>query len=151
MFKSILSLVFVATLGFGAEAMPMHKMNMPQMDMNPDDERQSLGIKGTMQGIHQLSNMREHLAAVSEIVQLMNSGKYDEASKIASEKLGLTLEKNTMCGSFNNKSFEEMGVRFHKSADDLAQTLKTKDQKKSMVALEKVLNGCVMCHSTFKQ
>ena len=151
MFKSILSLVFVASVCFGADAMPMHKMGMSQMDMNPDDERQSLGIKGTMQGVHQLSNMREHLTAVSEIVQLMNTGKYDEASKIASEKLGLTLEKNSMCGSFNNKSFEEMGVRFHKSADDFAQTLKTKDQKKSMVALEKVLNGCVLCHSTFKQ
>jgi hypothetical protein len=124
------------------------------MDMGmlqEDDNRQSLGIKGTMQGTHQLSNMREHLTALSEIVQLMNTAKYDEASKIASEKLGLTLEKNTMCGSFKNQSFEEMGVRFHKSADDLAQTLKTKDSKKSMVALEKVMNGCVLCHSTFKQ
>jgi hypothetical protein len=119
--------------------------------MQEDDNRQSLGIKGTMQGTHQLSNMREHLTALSEIVQLMNTAKYDEASKIASEKLGLTLEKNTMCGSFKNQSFEEMGVRFHKSADDLAQTLKTKDSKKSMVALEKVMNGCVLCHSTFKQ
>jgi len=119
--------------------------------MQEDDNRQSLGIKGTMQGTHQLSNMREHLIALSEIVQLMNIAKYDEASKIASEKLGLTLEKNTMCGSFKNQSFEEMGVRFHKSADDLAKTLKTKDSKKSMVALEKVMNGCVLCHSTFKQ
>lgn len=119
--------------------------------MQEDDNRQSLGIKGTMQGTHQLSNMREHLIALSEIVQLMNTAKYDEASKVASEKLGLTLEKNTMCGSFKNQSFEEMGVRFHKSADDLAQTLKTKDSKKSMVALEKVMNGCVLCHSTFKQ
>jgi len=119
--------------------------------MQEDDSRQSLGIKGTMQGTHQLSNMREHLAAISEIVQLMNSAKYDEASVIASEKLGLTLEKNSMCGSFKNQSFEQMGVTFHKSADALAQTLKTKDNKKSMMALEKVLNGCVLCHSTFKQ
>jgi hypothetical protein len=44
-----------------------------------------------------------------------------------------------------------MGVSFHKSADALAQTLKTKDHQKSMVALEKVMNGCVLCHSTFKQ
>ncbi|MDD4855650.1 MAG: cytochrome c [Sulfuricurvum sp.] len=119
--------------------------------MQEDDNRQSLGIKGTMQGAHQLSNMREHLTALSEIVKYMNSDQYDEASKIATEKLGLTLEKNTMCGSFKNQSFEQMGVRFHKSADNLAQTLKTKDSKKSMLALEKVMNGCVLCHSTFKQ
>lgn len=146
MFKIIVLAMLTLSLSLSAETMHMHKM-----DMTPDDERQSLGIKGTPQGVHQLSNMREHLAAISEIVGLMNSRKYDEASTIATEKLGLTLEKNSMCGSFKNKAFEEMGVRFHKSADDLAQTLKTKDQKKSMVALEKVLNGCVLCHSTFKQ
>ncbi len=151
MFKSILPVLFVASVCFGTDAMPMHKMGMGQMDMNPNDERQSLGIKGTMQGVHQLSNMREHLAAISEIVGLMNTGKYDEASTIATEKLGLTLEKNSMCGSFKNQSFEQMGVVFHKSGDNLAQTLKTKDHTKSMVALEKVLNGCVLCHSTFKQ
>lgn len=151
MLKTIVPAILALSLSLSAETMHMHKMDMAQMDMSPDDERQSLGIKGTMQGVHQLSNMREHLTAISEVVGLMNNGKYDQASKVSSEKLGLTLEKNTMCGSFNNKSFEEMGVRFHKSADDLAQTLKTKDSKKSMVALEKVLNGCVLCHSTFKQ
>ncbi|MDD5051810.1 MAG: cytochrome c [Sulfuricurvum sp.] len=122
-----------------------------EMSMMQDDERTSLGIKGTMQGEHQLSNMREHLSAISDIVRLMNTNKYDEASKIATEKLGLTLEKNSMCGSFKNQSFEQVGVSFHKAGDNLAQTLKTKDHAKSMVALEKVLNGCVMCHSTFKQ
>jgi hypothetical protein len=58
---------------------------------------------------------------------------------------------NSMCGNFGSKSFETMGVAFHKSADDLALTLKTKDRTNSMVALEKVMNGCVLCHSTFKQ
>lgn len=126
--------------------------SMWAMDMDQEeDTRQSLGIKGTMKGEHQLSNMRAHLTALSEIVGLMNNKKYDEASKIAQEKLGLTVRMNSMCGDFQNKSFETMGVAFHKSADNLAQTLKTKDSKKSMVALEKVMNGCVLCHSTFKQ
>ena len=146
MFKNILLVLLVASVSLGADTMNNHKM-----DMTPDDERQSLGIKGTMQGVHQLSNMREHLAAVSEIMQLMNTGKYEEASTIASEKLGLTLEKNTMCGSFKNQSFEQMGVKFHQSADDFAQILKTRDQKKSMLAFEKVVNGCVLCHTTFRQ
>jgi cytochrome c556 len=95
--------------------------------------------------------MREHMTALAEIVKHMNSDQYDEASKVAQEKLGLTVSMSSTCGSFGSKSFEAMGVAFHKSADRLAQTLKTKDQKKSMVALEKVMNGCVLCHSTFKQ
>jgi hypothetical protein len=38
--------------------------SMWAMDMNQDDDtRESLGIKGTMKGEHQLSNMREHLTA----------------------------------------------------------------------------------------
>jgi hypothetical protein len=147
MFKIILPVLLMVSLCFGAEPMPMHKMAVAQ----DDDERQSLGIKGTMQGAHQLSNMRAHMTALAEIVKYMNSDQYNEASAVAQEKLGLTVSMNSMCGSFGNKSFETMGVAFHKSADVLAQTLKTKDQKKSMVALEKVMNGCVLCHSTFKQ
>lgn len=142
--RKILNVVVMAIISTTAvSAMDMEAMQ--------DDERQSLGIKGTMQGEHQLRNMREHLTAISDIIRLMNTKKYDEASKIATEKLGLTLEKNTMCGSFKNDTFEKIGTSFHKAGDNLAQTLKTKDQEKSMVALERVLNACIVCHSTFKQ
>lgn len=145
MLKLILPALLAVSVSFGADHMPMHNTSQD------DDDRLSLGIKGTPQGAHQLSNMRAHMTALAEIVKHMNSDQYDEASSVAQEKLGLTVSMNSMCGSFGNKSFETMGVAFHKSADDLAQTLKTKDQKKSMVALEKVMNGCVLCHSTFKQ
>lgn len=147
MFKLILPILFAISVAYGAEPMPMHKMDAVQ----DGDTRKSLGIKGTMQGTHQLSNMRAHMIALAEIVKYMNSDQYDEASAVAKEKLGLSVSMNSMCGSFGSKSFETMGVAFHKSADALAQTLKTKDHKKSMVALEKVMNGCVLCHSTFKQ
>ena len=147
MFKIILPVLFSVSLCFGTEPVPMQKMDVVQ----DGDTRKSLGIKGTMKGMHQLSNMRSHMTALAEIVKYMNSDQYDEASKVAQEKLGLTVSMNSMCGNFGSKSFEAMGVTFHKSADALAQTLKTKDQKKSMIALEKVMNGCVLCHSTFKQ
>ena len=147
MFKKVLPVLFTVFLCFGADHIPMQKMDVTQ----DNDDRQSLGIKGTMKGVHQLSNMRAHMTALAEIVKYMNSDQYDEASTVAQEKLGLTVSMNLMCGSFGSKSFEAMGVTFHKSADALAQTLKTKDHKKSMIALEKVMNGCVLCHSTFKQ
>lgn len=147
MFKIILPALFIVSLCFAAEPIPMQKMDVVQ----DGDTRKSLGIKGTMKGVHQLSNMRSHMTALAEIVKYMNSDQYDEASKVAGEKLGLTVSMNSMCGNFGSKSFETMGVSFHKSADVLAQTLKTKDHQKSMVALEKVMNGCVLCHSTFKQ
>jgi Cytochrome C' len=147
MFKVILPVILMSALCFGADNMPMEKMDMEQTS----DTRQSLGIKGTMQGEHQLNNMREHLKAVSDIIRLTNNAKFDEASKVAKEKLGLSVNMNTMCGSFNNKTFEATGVAFHKSADELATALKTKDYKKSMKSLEKVMNGCIACHSAFKQ
>jgi cytochrome c556 len=141
MIKIKLFTAFVVLLA----ALSVHAMEMQ------DDTRISLGIKGTMRGEHQLSNMREHLTALSEIIDNMNNNRYDDASDIAKEKLGLTMKMSSTCGSFNNKSFEEMGVRFHKTADELALVLKTKDQKKSMIALQRVTNGCVQCHSSFKQ
>lgn len=120
------------------------------MQMMHDDERESLGMKGTMRGEHQLLNMREHLSGISEIIHLMNTNQYDQASAVATEKLGMRLD-TSMCGSFNNRSFEEIGTAFHQAGDDLAETLKTKDYTKSMAVMEKVLNKCVQCHAKFKQ
>ena len=37
--------------------------------MQDNDHRKSLGIKGSAQGIHQLSNMREHMIALRDVVK----------------------------------------------------------------------------------
>ena len=114
------------------------------------DKRISLKLN-PMQKNHQLMNMRSHLEAVQNIVTLLSSEKYNEASKVAYTKLGSTTEMKLMCASFGDKKFENLGLEFHKSADKMSEIFKSRNKNKSLEALSNTMNYCVQCHSTYKQ
>ena len=119
-------------------------------DMSMMDTRTSLGVSPEM-GQHQMSNMRQHLEAVTSIVVLISENKFEEASTIAHTKLGLTPEMQKMCSMFNNEKYMALGFAFHKSGDDLGDALKTKNVNASLHALNKTMQYCVECHATFRQ
>jgi len=127
---------------------PMHMGH--HHEMNSMDMRTSLGVTGGMK-LHQLSNMREHVEAIKNIVGLISENKFEEAATIAHTKLGLSPEMQSMCGMFNNEKFEKLGLAFHKSGDELGDTLHTKDMNASLRALNKTMQYCVECHATYKQ
>jgi len=118
--------------------------------MQVNDKRISLELN-PMQKQHQLKNMRSHLEAIQKIVGLLSTEKYDEASEVASIKLGSTTEMKLMCSSFGNEKFETLGLDFHKSADKMSEIFKNKDKNSSLEALSITMNYCVQCHSVFKQ
>ncbi|HEU0219957.1 MAG TPA: cytochrome C [Gallionella sp.] len=121
-----------------------------QHEMDSADKRISLDLSPEMKQ-HQLSNMREHLAAVQSIIRLMSENKFEEASGIAHTKLGLTPEMQQMCSMFDNERFMELGLAFHRSGDELGKALKTKNMKASLRALDKTMAYCTECHATFRQ
>ncbi|MCX7193314.1 MAG: cytochrome C [Proteobacteria bacterium] len=133
---------------FAADEM-MHHGNH-QHEMSVADTRISLGLTPEMKQ-HQLSNMREHVEAIKSIVGLMAENKFEDASKIAHIKLGLTPEMQSMCSMFDNENFKNLGFAFHKSGDDLGDALHTKDVKTSLRALNKTMEYCVTCHATYRQ
>ena len=149
--KRVVSIILVLTGIMGLnftqadEEMMHHHHEMSIMDM-----RTPLGVTGEMKQ-HQLANMREHVESIKAIVGLMAESKFDEASKIAHDKLGLTPEMQGMCGMFNNADFEKLGIAFHKSGDELGDVLKSKDINASLRALSKTMQYCVECHSNFRQ
>jgi hypothetical protein len=144
---TLLGLISVNSAFATDEPMQMgsHHHDMSMMDM-----RTSLGVTGEMK-LHQLSNMRGHVEAIKSIVGLMSESKFDEASIVAHNQLGLTPEMQSMCGMFNNEKFEKLGLAFHKSGDELSDTLKTKDVNASLRALNNTMQYCVECHANFKQ
>ncbi|SRX74375.1 cytochrome c [Aequorivita antarctica] len=115
-----------------------------------DDNRVSLKLN-PMQKNHQLMNMRDHLDAVQNIVTLLSEEKYNEASKIAYTRLGSTTEMKLMCASFGDKEFENLGLKFHESADKMSEVFKSGDKNKSLKALSNTMNFCVQCHATYRQ
>lgn len=117
---------------------------------NMKDQRISLNLSPEMQH-HQLSNMRAHLAAIQKITGLLAEKKYSHAAKIASSQLGLTDEMKQMCEQFENEEFKALGLAFHKSGDELGATLKTRNSRKILKALNRTLGYCVQCHEKFQQ
>ena len=144
--------VFMGTAGVNVALADeaMMPMGNHHHDMSVMDTRISLGVSGPMKQ-HQLSNMRSHVEAIKSIVGFMAEQKFDEASKIAHAKLGLTPEMQAMCGMFGNEDFAKLGFAFHKSGDDLGDALKTKDVNASLRALNKTMQYCVECHATYRQ
>ena len=118
--------------------------------MNMTDTRISLGLSERMKQ-HQLANMRSHVEAIKSIVGLMAENKFDEASEIAHAKLGLAPEMKEIYKMFDNEEFKKLGLAFHKSGDDLADTLRTKDTNASLKALNKTMQYCVECHVKYRQ
>lgn len=114
------------------------------------DTRVSLGLPAPMRRT-QLAMMRDHLKAVDEIVGLIAAGKFDRASNIAHQRLGLTPEMKRMCSLFGNEDFQTMGIAFHRSADHLGDVLKTRDTAASLRALHGTMEYCVSCHQRFRQ
>lgn len=119
-------------------------------DMTRADERISLGL-GPMQKQHQLANMRSHLEAVQDIVGLIAENRFDEASAIAHDKLGLTPEMEQMCDMFADENFRNMGLAFHRSADELGEALKRSNTAESLQALRSTMNHCIRCHAAYRQ
>jgi len=98
---------------------------------------------------HQQRMMRDHLAAVQEVVAAMAAGQYKEGARTAHKRLGLTPEMKQMCYRFG-PAFGAMGVAFHHDGDRLGEVLATGDPQKSLVALQKVLSDCAACHARFR-
>ncbi len=147
---ALLSIACTATVPvFAEEEMKMDHHAMHQHLMM--DERTPLHLAPQM-AQHQLQNMRSHVVAVQTIVGLLANGDFDQAADVAHKQLGLTEEMRMMCTTMSdNKDFTKMGLAFHQSADQLGDTLKTKDMKKSLEALHTTMNYCVQCHATFRQ
>jgi hypothetical protein len=143
---------FIGIAGFNGVFADDEIMHMGNHDheMTKMDTRTSLGLSPEMKQ-HQLANMRAHVEAIKSIVGLMAESKFEDASIIAHTRLGLTPEMKEMCSMFNNEKFEQLGLAFHKSGDDLGNVLQTKDVNASLRALSKTMQYCVECHAAYRQ
>ena len=145
--------IFVAAFIFPGYAQSDNGMshNQKQMMMHANgDSRISLGLSERKK-VHQLQNMRSHVEAVQMIVGLLGKGEFDKASEIAHTRLGLTEDMRRMCSMFNNEEFRTLGMKFHRSADNLARVIKTGDLNQSLNALHETMSYCVQCHATYRQ
>jgi hypothetical protein len=140
-----------------------------------DDGRQAVDFPPEMRQ-HILSNMRDHLNAVSEILAAMSSGSYADAAQIAKTRLGMDspaaeackapgapsassrmsqpMNMHQMMAQFMPDGMRKAGLAMHQSASDFAvEAVKagtSGDAKPAYAALARVTQRCTACHAAYR-
>jgi hypothetical protein len=121
-----------------------------------DDPRQLVHMPAPM-AQHLLSNMRDHLSALTEIQRGLGSGDYQLAADIAERRIGLSsLESHgaSHMAPFMPKPMQDIGTQMHRAASQFAlvaqETGADGDVGRAVAALAKVTEQCVACHAAYR-
>ena len=121
-----------------------------------DDARQLVSLPAPMIQ-HMLSNMRDHLLAVTEIQRALGAADYQRAADIAEQRIGLSsLESHgaSHMAPFMPKPMQDIGTRMHKAASQFAlvaqDTGADGNVSRAVGALSRVTEQCVACHAAYR-
>jgi hypothetical protein len=120
------------------------------------DARQLVKMPAPMSE-HMLSNMRDHLLAITEIQRALGSGEFERAAAIAEKRIGMSsLESHgaSHMAPFMPKAMQEIGTQMHRAASQFAlvaqETGADGNVARAIAALSKVTEQCVACHAAYR-
>ena len=117
-----------------------------------DDTRVLVDLPTMMQE-HMLSNMRDHLAAINEILVYMGDGELEKAAETAEFRLGmssLTSHGASHMAKFMPEGMRQTGTTMHKAASRFALKAQEGEALAAYKALSEITSACVACHSGYK-
>jgi len=142
-------------LGFGFAALAQH--NHAGHGAAPAaDVRQLVKFPDELRA-HTMANMRDHLLALSQIQDALARGSFDEAGKVAEERLGmtsLTAHGAHEVAKYMPQGMQDAGTAMHRGASrfavELQKTAVTGDLKPALAALASTTQACVACHAGYR-
>jgi hypothetical protein len=171
--RNVLAIGLAAGLALLAASSAAQPMDHGAMHMAPQgpDTRKPLDFPPPMRE-HMLSNMRSHLAAISEIITALSVSDGAKAAQIAQSRLSLESPGAAACdpkqmgkgGPMGDmaqmmarhmpEEMRALGYTMHESASQFAseaEKLKAGgDPKPALAALAKVTESCASCHSAYR-
>ncbi|MDT8403582.1 hypothetical protein [Sulfuriflexus sp.] len=117
-----------------------------------EDTRQLVEFPEMMQE-HMLSNMRDHLLALNEILINMGNGELDKAADIAEQRLGMSSLELHGAGHMAARMPEGMqqtGTKMHKAASRFALKAQEGELLPAYRMLSDVTSSCVACHAGYR-
>ncbi len=117
-----------------------------------DDPRQLVKLPEMMQQ-HMLSNMRDHLVALNEILTSMANDKFDQAAKVAEARLGMSslgLHGAEHLAKFMPEGMRKAGTNMHSAASRFALRAEEGEASPAYKALAELTSACVACHSNYR-
>jgi aldehyde:ferredoxin oxidoreductase len=117
-----------------------------------EDTRQLVELPEMMQQ-HMMANMRDHLAAINEILEHMADGSYDAAADTAESRLGMSSMGSHGAGRMAKHMPEGMriiGRSMHGAASRFALKAEEGEPLAAYKALAEVTSACVACHAGYR-
>lgn len=102
---------------------------------------------------HMLSNMRDHLAAINEILSHMGKKQLDKAAEVAESRLGMSsLESHGAkhMAKFMPPEMRKLGNRMHRAASRFALKAQEGRAVPAYRALSDITTSCVACHASYR-
>ncbi|MBS4097211.1 MAG: hypothetical protein KGZ83_10305 [Sulfuricella sp.] len=135
-------------------AMPSQAAPQAMMAMSAEDGRPLVKLSAETIALLR-ADMRHMMAAYATIFGQLADGKNEEAAKSIEENLGMTAMK-THPGMM--KASQElpdnvrmMGMNMHKSASELAASLKNNPKPAAVFAgMQQISAGCTACHMAYR-
>lgn len=167
--RTFLALVLGAALaGLGYSAFAQHSESPPSGDAMqkgpadhadhtvPGDARVLVKFPEHLR-VHTIANMRDHLLALAEIQEALARGSYDEAGKIAEDRLGMSslpVHGAHEVAKYMPQGMQDAGTAMHRGASrfalELQHTAITRDLKPALAALAETTRACVACHAGYR-
>jgi len=117
-----------------------------------EDSRQFVELPEMMQK-HMMSNMRDHLKTINEILIHLSNNKMDKAASIAEHRIGMSsLDSHgaNHMGKFIPKGMRQAGTNMHKAASRFALKTEEGELLPAYKMLSEVTSACVACHSAYR-
>ena len=102
---------------------------------------------------HMMSNMRDHLVAINEILANMSNGELDKAAEVAESRLGMSsLDSHGAehMAKFMPEGMRNAGTDMHQAASRFALKAQEGDALPAYGLLVEVTSACVACHAGYR-
>jgi hypothetical protein len=144
------ALALVAWLFAACAEIPLHNHEASA------DTRQLVEFPEAMR-LHTITSMRDHLLALQEINVALSRNEFEQAGRIAEQRLGMTsLEAHgaSHLAPFMPQAMQEIGTGMHRAASRFAieaqNATATNDVRPALATLGTVMQQCVACHAAYR-
>ena len=152
--------VTLAAIGAGAYALfasaQTHQHDMPPPAAAQADARQLVTFPEPMR-LHTITSMRDHLLALQEIDVALSKNDFDNAARIAEQRLGMSsleLHGAAHIAPFMPQGMQDIGTQMHRAASRFAVEAQNasvgNDVRPALAALGTVMQQCVACHAAYR-
>jgi len=117
-----------------------------------EETRQLVQIPEKMQQ-HMMSNMRDHLRAINEILGYMGDAELDKAADVAEYRLGMSSLNShgaERMAEFMPEGMRQAGTSMHRSASRFALKAQEGDLLAAYQMLADITAACVACHAGYR-